>query len=66
MRGDQLFRKEHCGWGSAHYKDFKDLPFPRMTRLGPEGRTEGGKGKGQGDKWRRDFEVFIHGFFGPP
>ena len=49
-RGDQLFRKEHCGWGSAHYKDFKDLLLPRITRLGPEGKTEGEKGKGQGDK----------------
>ena len=47
MRGDQLFRKEHCGWGSAHHKDFKDLPFPRMTRLGPEGGQREKKARGR-------------------
>lgn len=52
--------------GSAHHEDVKDPLVARTWRVGPVGRAEGVKRKGQGDNRRRDWQVSIHSRCGPP
>lgn len=63
--GNNLSGESTVAKGSAHHEDIKDPLVARTWRVGPVGRAEGVKRKGQGDNRRRDWQVSIHSRCGP-